>query len=89
MKDRCLNPNHKYSRHYLEKGILVCEKWLKFEGFYEDMGDRPNGYSLDRIDNNIGYSKGNCRWIPLRDQPKNRSCCKLKYVPPPYPQLAP
>ena len=82
MKDRCLNKNHKYSKYYLEKGITICEKWMSFDGFYEDMGDRPPGYSLDRIDNNLGYFKENCRWIPLHDQPKNRSCCKKPYIPP-------
>ena len=81
MKDRCLNPNHTHSRYYLERGIGVCKKWMLFEGFYEDMGDRPDGYSLDRIDNNLGYFKENCRWIPLRDQPKNRRICSKPYTP--------
>ena len=81
MKDRCLNPAHVYSKHYGLKGIGICKKWMEFEGFYEDMGDRPSGFSLDRIDNNLGYFKDNCRWIPLRDQPKNRLICKKKYVP--------
>ena len=79
MKDRCLNPNHSNSRHYLERGIGICEKWMLFTGFYQDMGDRPKGYSLDRIDNNQGYFKENCRWIPLRDQPKNRRICRKPY----------
>jgi hypothetical protein len=82
MKDRCLNPNHPHSRYYLERGIRVCEKWMSFTGFYEDMGDRPVGYSLDRIDNDLGYLKENCRWIPLRDQPKNRRICSKPYIPP-------
>jgi len=82
MKDRCLNPNHLHSKHYSAKGITVCDKWMSFEGFYEDMGDRPPGYSLDRIDNGLGYFKENCRWIPLRDQPKNRSICHKPYAPP-------
>jgi len=81
MKDRCLNPNHKYSKYYLQNGITICKKWMLFDGFYEDMGDRPNGYSLDRIDNRLGYFKENCRWIPLHDQPKNRLICKKPYTP--------
>lgn len=81
MKDRCLNPNHPYSRYYLERGIGVCEKWMLFTGFYGEMGDRPDGYSLDRIDNDLGYFKENCRWIPLRDQPKNRRICSKPYAP--------
>ena len=85
MKDRCLNPNHPHSRCYLQRGIGVCEKWMLFAGFYEDMGNRPNGWSLDRIDNNQGYFKENCRWIPLRDQAKNRRNTKKPYTPPQIP----
>ena len=85
MKDRCLNPMHVHSKNYLQRGIAVCEKWMSFEGFYEDMGDRPNGWSLDRIDNYKGYFKENCRWIPLRDQPKNRRICRKPYTPPQLP----
>ena len=82
MKDRCLNPNHVHSKNYLQRGIGICQKWMTFEGFYEDMGDRPVGYSLDRIDNYKGYLKENCRWIPLVDQPKNRRNSKKPYTPP-------
>ena len=85
MKDRCLNPNHVGSKHYFQRGIGICEKWMSFEGFYEDMGNRPNGWSLDRIDNYKGYFKENCRWIPLRDQSKNRRDSKKPYTPPPIP----
>lgn len=74
MKDRVCNPNHVHFKHYGGRGITVCEKWLKFEGFYEDMGDRPEGYSLERVDVNGNYEKDNCTWIPLVDQPKNRRC---------------
>ena len=81
MKDRCLNPNHVHSKNYLQRGIGICQKWMTFEGFYEDMGDRPVGYSLDRIDNHKGYLKENCRWIPLADQPKNRRNSKKPYTP--------
>jgi hypothetical protein len=81
MKDRCLNPNHQHAKHYIEKGITICEKWMSFSGFYEDMGDRPDGFSLDRINNSKGYTAENCRWIPLKDQPKNRSICKKPYQP--------
>ena len=82
MKDRCLNPKHVHSKHYLQRGIGICEKWMSFIGFYEDMSDRPVGYSLDRIDNYKGYFKENCRWIPLNDQPKNRRDSKKPYTPP-------
>lgn len=84
MKDRCLNKNHTYYHLYGGSGVTVADKWLTFEGFLEDMGERPaGGYSLDRIDNNLGYFKENCRWIPRKDQPKNRRNCKNPYVPPP------
>ena len=73
---------HVHSKTYLQRGIGVCEKWMSFIGFYEDMGDRPAGYSLDRIDNYKGYLKENCRWIPLVDQPKNRRDSKKPYTPP-------
>lgn len=77
MKDRCLNPNHKYYKLYGGRGISVCDKWMNFEGFLEDMGTMPMvGYSIDRIDNNQGYYKENCRWIPRNEQQKNRRCCK-------------
>lgn len=49
--------------------------WDDFEKFVSDMGECPEGYSLDRIDNNKGYSKENCRWIPRGDQSKNRKFC--------------
>lgn len=72
MKQRCLNKNHKNYKDYGKRGITVCEKWLTFEGFYEDMGDRPDGMTLDRIDNNKGYFKDNCRWATKKDQARNR-----------------
>jgi hypothetical protein len=52
-------------------GIRVCVAWASFEQFYKDMGEAPSGYSLDRIDNKKGYSKSNCRWVPLALQAAN------------------
>ncbi len=71
MKWRCLNPKAKCYHNYGGRGIGICKKWLKFEGFYEDMGEKPAGLSLDRIDNERGYSKSNCRWATRIQQNRN------------------
>jgi hypothetical protein len=71
MKSRCNNKkNLKYPR-YGGRGIRVCDRWNKFENFYADMGERPDGLSIDRINNNKGYNKKNCRWATIREQAKN------------------
>lgn len=51
--------------------VKVVKRWERFENFYADMGDPPEGYSLDRIDNRKGYTKANCRWVPLAEQARN------------------
>ena len=73
MKGRCLNPNNKGYKNYGERGIKVCDKWMSFEGFYEDMGDQPyKRASIERINVNGNYELSNCKWIPSADQSKNR-----------------
>ena len=72
MKDRCSNKAHVKYHLYGGRGIKVCEKWLTFLGFLEDMGKRPTGRSLDRKDNDKGYSKENCRWSSIGQQNNNR-----------------
>ena len=71
MKDRCLRKANKEYRWYGGKGITVCDRWLHFIEFFEDMGVMPDGYSIERIDTEKGYFKENCKWIPRRDQGKN------------------
>ena len=73
MKQRCLNKNRTNFKFYGDKGILICDRWLNsFENFLEDMGTRPDGMTLDRIDTTKGYCKENCRWATHKQQANNR-----------------
>ena len=73
MKTRCDNPNFKDAKYYSEKGIAYDRRWQGFEAFYEDMGPCPEGHTLDRINNNLGYFKENCRWADYTQQALNRN----------------
>lgn len=72
MRNRCSNKNNNDYKHYGGRGISVCGGWLKFENFFEDMGEAPIGLELDRIDNNQGYFKENCRWVTHKENCNNR-----------------
>lgn len=73
MKQRCQNPGIPQYKNYGARGISVCDEWKDFAKFVSDMGDRPDGYQLDRIDGNKGYSKENCRWADRVTQNRNTS----------------
>ena len=76
MKARCLNFNCPAYKNYGGRGIEVCKRWMDFENFLADMGIRPEGKTLDRIDNDGNYEPGNCRWATLKEQRQNRRKAK-------------
>lgn len=72
MHQRCINPKNASYRYYGARGITVCDRWSLLTVFIEDMGLRPEGMTLDRLDNEAGYSPENCRWSLELDQQRNR-----------------
>ncbi len=74
MMRRCFYPGDLCYHRYGGRGITVCSRWLKFSNFVSDMGDRPEGKTIDRIDNDKGYYPTNCKWSTVTEQNRNRSC---------------
>lgn len=74
MKQRCCNPKDISYKRYGGRGIKICKRWLdSFENFYADMGPRPTPeHTIQRIDNDKGYSPANCKWVPWQEQYSNR-----------------
>jgi hypothetical protein len=78
MRSRCRNPNNPSFANYGGRGITVCPAWEDYRTFERDMSPRPEGTTLDRIDNDKGYSPENCRWVDWKSQCRNQR--KTKYI---------
>lgn len=77
MLGRCNRPNNASFKSYGERGIKVCDRWLVFENFLSDMGIRPDGHQIDRIDVNGDYEPLNCQWVTPAQNAQNRRNNKL------------
>lgn len=87
MKYRCNNPKDSRYEYYGGRGIGYDKRWEKFEAFFADMGEAPEGHSLDRLDNDGNYTKENCKWSTPKEQANNRSQPKAKPLQSDYTHL--
>ena len=79
---RCSNPKDRRFSSYGGRGIKVCKRWLRFENFLRDMGEKPEGMSIERLNNDSGYSPNNCIWADAVTQANNRRARKSVYSTP-------
>lgn len=77
MKARCSNPNNTHYKHYGLQGVSVCDRWNSFDNFFHDMGEKPKGTSIDRIDPSGNYEPNNCRWATPAEQANNKKNSRM------------
>lgn len=78
MRRRCLNPAHPHWMLYGGRGIKICDRWVDdYDAFFDDMGLRPAGYTIERRDNDEGYNPGNCYWASRKEQAQNRHTARM------------